>query len=255
MTIPSRGFCLASSRALCLSWSQEWTFSGRWEGGWRGGVEKKNQIKISFLSSAGYGYPSDQETFLSVSFSANTSKSTSLGTRGPLVSELPPTFSCDTRRLWIIDVDCQVPSKPGTAGKTVPIQLGFEAELSDNNNSLLLQPQGKHFPDDVFTYWKILNCDLYFQTQGQTPCPTPHLFLQTATHSPLSIASLQHNPKRSRRFCFNTALSGGECTCTHLSKKQNGISHSTYTAITSPAHSTFVFTWKTGNPTLLPTTG
>lgn len=115
-------------------------------------MEKKNQIKIIFLSSAGYGYPSHQETFVSVSFSANTSKSTSLGTQGPLVSELPPTFSCDTRRLWITDIDCQVPGKPGTAGKTVPIQLGFGAELSDNNNSLLLQPRGKHFPDDAFTY-------------------------------------------------------------------------------------------------------
>lgn len=27
--MPSRGFCRASSRALCLSWSQEWTFSVR----------------------------------------------------------------------------------------------------------------------------------------------------------------------------------------------------------------------------------
>lgn len=29
--MPSRGFCLASSRALCLSWSHEWTLSAREE--------------------------------------------------------------------------------------------------------------------------------------------------------------------------------------------------------------------------------
>lgn len=29
MTMPSRGFCRASSRALCLSWSHEWTFSAK----------------------------------------------------------------------------------------------------------------------------------------------------------------------------------------------------------------------------------
>lgn len=89
---------------------------------------------------------------MSVSFSANTSMSTSLGTQGLLGREPPPTSSCDTRRLWIIDIDCQVPSKPGTAGKTVPVHPAFGTELSDNNNSLLLQPRGKHFPDDGFTY-------------------------------------------------------------------------------------------------------
>lgn len=32
--MPSRGFCLASSRALCLSWSHEWTFSAREDAAW-----------------------------------------------------------------------------------------------------------------------------------------------------------------------------------------------------------------------------
>lgn len=64
---------------------------------------------------------------------------------------------------------------PETAGKTLLDHLGFRNELSGKNNSLLMQPWGKHFPDYVFASWEILNCDLYFpvKQRRQTPCPAP----------------------------------------------------------------------------------
>lgn len=106
-------------------------------------------------------------------FSSTISICTSSGTLGPLGWKLSPTFSCDTTRLWTIDIDCQVLRMPVTAGKTLLAHLGFGNELSGNNNSLLMQPWGKHFPDYIFANWEILNCDLYFpvKQRRQTPCP------------------------------------------------------------------------------------
>jgi len=74
-----------------------WKTGGRLEG-----VEKKRQIKITFLSSAEHGYPSHHKTFVSVSFS-NTSMPTSLGTQGLVSQQLPLMFSCDNK---IMDYRC-----------------------------------------------------------------------------------------------------------------------------------------------------
>lgn len=116
-----------------------WKTAGRLEG-----VEKKksNKDHLPQLSRIWVSFTSGD--LCVCSSSANTGMSTSQGTQGLLGWELPPRFSCDTTRLWIPDIDCQVPSKPGTAEKTVPVHLGFGTEFSDNN-SLLLQPWGKHF--------------------------------------------------------------------------------------------------------------
>ena len=69
-----------------------------------------------------------------------------------------------------------------------------------------------------------MTCIFQLNKGDKHPALPHRLFLQTATHSSLSIASLQHDPKRSRRLRFNTALFSAESTCTHLSKEQNGIS-------------------------------
>lgn len=89
-----------------------------------------------------------------------------------------------------------------------------------------------------------MTCVFQLNKGGKHPALPLRLSLQTAKHSSISTAPLQHDPKRSR-LCFNTALSSADSICTHLSREHNGISHWTPTAITSPALSTVVLTWKT----------
>lgn len=72
------------------------------------------------------------------------------------------------------DIHCQVARKPQTAGKTVLVHLSYGTELSDNTNSLLLQP-GVSISQIIFSQTEILNCELYFpvKRRRQTPFPAP----------------------------------------------------------------------------------
>lgn len=168
MTIPSRGFCLASSSALCLSWSQEWTFSGRQEED--GGVQRKT-VKS--------GSPSSAQQVRDILHSRPCCAfcpitPVCLHPREWEISGLR-TSSCNQRwRYKIMDPwCCLMSSKPGRGGNCSP-QVRFLQVIFSHTWRFSLVTHGFH------SYTKVPIAML---------C-SHHLFVQNAVHSSISVSIL-----------------------------------------------------------------
>lgn len=138
MTIPSRGFCLASSSALCLSWSQEWTFSGRQEGD--GGVQRKT-VKS--------GSPSSAQQVRDILHSK------------PCCAFCPITPVCLRPREWEIS-GLRTSSCNQRWRYKIMDPWGCLMHVQQTMKRKKLQPTGKVLAGDIFTYLEVLTCDSWF---------------------------------------------------------------------------------------------
>lgn len=167
MTIPSRGFCLASSSALCLSWSQEWTFSGRQEGD--GGVQRKT-VKS--------GSPSSAQQVRDILHSRPCCAfcpitPVCLENERFQGWELLPAIRDDVTRLWILEAVWCMSSKLWR-GRNCSPQVRFLQVIFSHTWRFSLVTHGFH------SYTKVPIAML---------C-SHHLFVQNAVHSSISVSIL-----------------------------------------------------------------